>query len=172
QLGERLGRNRADILAVEHDDAVALVDEAHHHRGGRRLAAAGLSDQADALTAVDDKTDAVHRTEDFGLRRRLALEDFREASNSLALLFLDQLLHRQQRRAVLRARTRRRRGALPGNDRVRRLRLPPTELVLGQESAQRHAGTRRRAHEFTGVGVRGRGENLARRRGLHHATLL
>src|SRR5262249_28361783 len=29
QLGERLGRNRTDVLAVEHDDAVALVDEAH-----------------------------------------------------------------------------------------------------------------------------------------------
>src|SRR5262249_54299851 len=55
ELGERLGRNRADIFAIEHDDAVALVDEAHHHRGGRRLAAAGLSDQADALAAVEVK---------------------------------------------------------------------------------------------------------------------
>src|SRR3984893_16336660 len=53
QPGERLGSNRADVLAVEHDDAVALVDEAHHHRGSRRLAAAGLSDQTDALAAGD-----------------------------------------------------------------------------------------------------------------------
>ena len=44
--------------------------------------------------------------------------------------------------------------------------------VRRQEIAQSDAETRRRPHQLPGVGVLGRGENLARRRGLHHLALL
>jgi len=48
QAGKLLGRDRPDILAVEHDGAVALVDEAHHHGRGGGFAAARFADEADA----------------------------------------------------------------------------------------------------------------------------
>ncbi len=51
-LRELLGRNGADVLAVEHDAAAGRVDQAHHHGRGGGLAAAGLADQADALAAM------------------------------------------------------------------------------------------------------------------------
>ena len=101
-LANFLAGMRADILAVEHDHAVGLVDEAHHHGGGRRLAATGFADQADALAAVHREADAVDGAEHLGLRRGLALEDVLEtAGHALAGIFLDQLLHHQQRGAAL-----------------------------------------------------------------------
>src|ERR1700716_1614685 len=44
-------------------------------------------------------------------------------------------------------------------------------IVFGQEVAQRGAGARRRPHQLAGVGMRRRGENLARGRRLHHMAL-
>ena len=112
QLGELLGRNGADVLAVEHDAPVRLVDQAHDHGRGRRLAAAGLADQADALAAVHGEADAVDGTEGRGLlgrgRGAVAAEELGEAAAQvLARILLDQLLDHQQRRAVVAARVRR-----------------------------------------------------------------
>ena len=80
QPGELLGRDRADVLAVEHDRAVGLVDQPHDHGRGGRLAAAGFADQADALAAVDREADAVDGAEHLGLRRAaLRLNSLRAA---------------------------------------------------------------------------------------------
>src|SRR5262245_1690805 len=114
QFGESFGGNRADVLAVEHDDAVALVDESHDHGGGRRFAATRLSDKTHALAAPEGEADAVDREECVGLRRRIARKLLRETpTEPLSRIFLDELLHHQQRRAAVAARTRRRLSASP-----------------------------------------------------------
>ena len=78
QRGEAARRNSADVLAVEHDEAIALVDQPHHHHRGCRLAAAGFADQADTLAARDLKADAVDGAEHVGLYRGLRREGFKE----------------------------------------------------------------------------------------------
>ena len=54
--GKGFRRDRADILAVESDDAAGRIEQPHHHHRGGGLAAAGFADQTDALAALDLET--------------------------------------------------------------------------------------------------------------------
>ena len=95
-----------------------------------------------------------------------ALEQLAErAGDALARIFLDQLLDHQQRRRLRSCAVRplrwRRQSAPRGGG-----------LILRQQLAQRHAGTRRRAHQLARIGMRRRGEDRPRRRGLDHVALL
>ncbi len=103
QPREGVRRDRTDVLTVEHDEAVGLVDQAHDHGRGGRLAAAGFANQPDALAAIDREADAVDGAERLGLGRRLALEDVAETGGALARVFLDELFDLEERSLAARA---------------------------------------------------------------------
>ena len=151
QLGELLGRDGADILAVEHDrrrrscrcsriTMVEVVDLPQPDSPTRPTLSPRLTAKLMPSTARNG----------FWLRRRLAPESFASVPpHALARIFLDELLDDQQRRAGHLGRDR-----WPGGWGLGRL-----GIVLGQEIAQRDAGARRRPHQLAGIGMRRRRED-------------
>ena len=142
QRGEFLGRDLADVLAVEHDDAVGLVDQPHHHVEVVDLPQPDLPTRPTLSPRPTVKlmpsTARKISGSGAGPRRNSFASELRGA---LARIFLDQLLDHQQRlgrpcRSSMRDR--------PAADRRR--------LVLRQQIAQRHAGPRRRAHQLARIG--------------------
>src|ERR1700716_3443088 len=97
QPRKRIGQDTADLVAVEHDAARGLVEEPHHHHRGGGFAAAGFTDQPDALATAYTKADAVDRAELFGFDRWLAREQFcQRRGGALTRIFLDELFNEQQ----------------------------------------------------------------------------
>ncbi len=103
-----------------------------------------------------------------GLGRGLALEHAGEPARALARILLDELLDHEQRLSGLAIR----RVTVDAACRAAENRIHVRPFILRQQIAQRHAGARRRQHQLAGVGMRRRGENLARGRGLDHVALL
>ena len=120
-----------------------------------------LADQADALAVVDMEADAVHRAEHVRLGGGPAAQCLpdraAEALESLARIFLDQLVHLEQRLAV---------GDVELGD-----GCTGRNVRLRQQIAKRNAGPRRRAHQLARILMRRRGEDGPRCSGFHHASL-
>ena len=145
-------------MPVEDDAARRRIEQARHHHRRGRLAAAGFAHQAERLAAAERERDAVDRTERrHGFRLLAASQEFSEQPRrSLAWIFLDECLDRQQRRG-LRLRFRRNRfgGGRP----------------FWQQCPQRAAGTRRRTHKLARIGMRRGREDRGGGGGLDHMPL-
>ena len=106
---------RGHVDPVEADLAVGGVDEADHGAGERRLAAAGLADEAERLPAADLQRDAVDGPD----RADLALEDHALGDREVDLEPIG-----AQERLTGRGRLRSQRGRRL-DDRVVTMRAPP-----------------------------------------------
>src|SRR5215211_2961217 len=93
---------RAERLALEEDGAGARLDELQEQAPGRRLAAAGLAEEADALALIDRETDAV----DGANHRVFAGERFRDAAPRRVVLLNVARLYENCHVAVFQARSR------------------------------------------------------------------
>jgi len=74
--GAAVGGEEGDVLAADADPAPRGQLEAAYHAEGRRLAAAGWSEEGDELAGSQLEVRLVHR-DDVGLRL-LVLEDLRD----------------------------------------------------------------------------------------------
>ena len=163
QSCELLGRDRADVVAVEFDQPVGRVDQPHHHRGSGRLAATGFAHQPDALAAIDMEADAVDRAEHVRFGRGAAAEELRQRlGHALARVFFDELLDHQKRSWM--------RRPLPFRG-LRHCRRLWCLGILRQQLPQAHPRPRRRAHQLARIGMRRRAENLRGIRRLDHTAL-
>ena len=156
-------REVRDVAPVEDDLAAGRVEQAHDAARHRRLAAAGLADDAERLALVDGEGDAVDGLDGADL----LLEDDPARDREVLLQVLDdeQLVARARRLG------RRRSGGLPGRGRSSR-HLAGLRHHLGERaSPPRGPSSPRRGGRRAGALARrtdGRSARLLRLADVHH----